>query len=96
MTTFETATLTTVALCSALVQFVAAGTMHAADALRIHLLMGAFLTVLLASSQSPLDQVGRFALAVTGIPVASRVYAYVWGPHPAFAAVAAASKPHIH
>ena len=85
---FEMAMLTTVALSGALVQFVASATIAARDALRIHLLMGAFLSLLLAL-QTPPEVVVRYVLAVAGIPVVMGAYEYMFGPHPAFAAMAA-------
>jgi len=78
MSVFEVVTLASVALGGALVLAVSQARIHAHDALYVHVLLGAFLTGLLAF-YVPIEQVLRYGLAMDGIPLAAKLIAYLFG-----------------
>lgn len=78
---FEVVTLVSVALSGTLLLCVSQRTVQAVDAVRIHLLLGSFMSSLLYF-YVPHAQTLRFSLAVAGIPFTSLVYAYLFAGTP--------------
>lgn len=90
---FEVVTLVSVALGATLLLCVSQRTMQAPDALRIHMLLGSFMSSLLYF-YVPHVQAARYWLAIAGIPLTSHVYAWLFSGTPAAAHHLGQNKAH--